>query len=659
VTPLLKVADLGSRARQYTPGRDTLRTDLEEKSGHYLLHRKEWLRVLQGRMAPYTHGVRNLDPGQVKSLIVASEVFDPKNPETLPFSLALLSLDSAGVPRAKRPVGSTGANPAYIRLEGGDFMRFRPYAVVIASLLAAPAFGFFVSGGFLYKAIIGLDPAGFPAGQFLQELGESLLPPGLDVTVSGVVLALGSLLGMAVIAFFLVRASVRARVAETDPDRRRFLTGAASGAGVALGSLVVGAGAAVGRARPWLPVGEQIFGGEVVKTHPEWKEAWKGSRIRNYRRFGRTGFMVSEIVEGAGPLRQEADAIPRLAIERGVNYIDTSPDYSATGSEIAVGRALQSAGRRDQLFLATKWCTPAGHLPAGTPVADYMAAVEGSLSRLGTDYVDLVHVHACDEIPRLMDENMHEAFDRLEEDGKVRFLGFSSHTPNLVEVANTAIDSGRFDVMMLAYHHGIWSKLDDVIARARKEADMGVVAMKTLKGARHHGLEGFREESDAYSQAALKWALSNPNVSCAVISFFELQHVDGRSCASTTSRSSAATARPTVARAWRAARRGCPSTTCCASACTSRTMAGRRKACASTPSCRSTPRRAAAVQRRAWAAVRWESRSPSGRRVPTSCSDSRRKVPYEMARPLSRRHRSMGPCSRPRTRCLPHPEISR
>ena len=191
-----------------------------------------------------------------------------------------------------------------------------------------------------------------------------------------------------------------------------------------------------------------------------------------------------------------------------------------------MGKALENTGRRDQLFIATKWCTPTGHLPAGTPVSDYMAAVEASLSRLGTDYVDLVHVHACDEVPRLMDENVHEAFDRLKKEGKVRFLGFSSHTPRLLEVANAAVDSGRFDVMMLAYHHGIWSQLNEVIARARVEQDMGVVAMKTLKGARHHGLEGFREEADAYSQAALKWVLSNPNVSCAVISFFELQHVD-------------------------------------------------------------------------------------------------------------------------------------
>jgi hypothetical protein len=252
-------------------------------------------------------------------------------------------------------------------------MRFRPCAVVISSLLAALAFGFFVSGGFMYKAFIGLDPTGFPAGPLFQSIGKALMP-GLGVTVAGVVLAAGSLLLLTVIAFFLVRASVRARVAETDPGRRSFL----SGAGAALGSLVVGAGAAAGRFSPWLPVGEQISGGEVVKTHPEWKQAWKGSRIQSYRRFGRTGFMVSEIVEGAGPLREDADAIPRLAIERGINYIDTSPDYSATGSEIAVGRALatvppsRNTWRRwrpaSRAWGPTTWtwctCTPATRSPA-------------------------------------------------------------------------------------------------------------------------------------------------------------------------------------------------------------------------------------------------------------------------------------------------------
>jgi hypothetical protein len=125
-----------------------------------------------------------------------------------------------------------------------------------------------------------------------------------------------------------------------------------------------------------------------------------------------------------------------------------------------------------------------------------------------------------------MDPNVHEAFDLLKRQGKVRFLGFSTHTPNLEQVATTAIESGRFDVMMLAYHHGLWPKLGALIHRARSERDMGVVAMKTLKGAKHHGLVEMRDQADAYSQAALKWALSNPDVSCAVISFFQLQHVD-------------------------------------------------------------------------------------------------------------------------------------
>ena len=177
-----------------------------------------------------------------------------------------------------------------------------------------------------------------------------------------------------------------------------------------------------------------------------------------HRRLGRTGFEVSDIVVGGGRISgPKGEEIVRLALDRGVNYVDTSPDYSANGSEEAVGKAIE--GRRDGVFLATKFCTARGHLGPGTSVADYMGLVESSLKRLRTDYVDLVHVHSCDETERLLDPNMHEAFDRLRESGKARFLGFSSHTPNLVQVANAAIESKRFDVMMLAYHHGIWPQL--------------------------------------------------------------------------------------------------------------------------------------------------------------------------------------------------------
>jgi hypothetical protein len=124
-----------------------------------------------------------------------------------------------------------------------------------------------------------------------------------------------------------------------------------------------------------------------------------------------------------------------------------------------------------------------------------------------------------------MDPNVHEAFDRLKQQGKVRFLGFSSHTPNLEAVAEAAIESGRFDVMMPAYHHGAWPTLGDIIVRANA-ADMGVVAMKTLKGAKHRGLLESREEQDSYTQAAFKWVLANEKVSCLVISFREPANID-------------------------------------------------------------------------------------------------------------------------------------
>lgn len=124
-----------------------------------------------------------------------------------------------------------------------------------------------------------------------------------------------------------------------------------------------------------------------------------------------------------------------------------------------------------------------------------------------------------------MDENVHEAVDRLRKQGKVRFMGVSTHTPNLAEVANAALDSQRFQVMMLAYHHGAWPEQRDIISRAAQQG-VGIVAMKTLKGAKHNGLADFRKESDSYTQAAFKWVLANPSVSNLVISFYNDQNLD-------------------------------------------------------------------------------------------------------------------------------------
>ena len=416
-------------------------------------------------------------------------------------------------------------------------MRRSSRMTALSGLLFSSLLGLFVAGPLLYRSLIGLDPTAFPAGAFLRRVGGSLLSglgvPTLDFPPEGLLLALLVLVTGALLTLISVGIVASAPKAAADTARRRFLRGFGWGSAAALGSFLGSGAAAVARAfygvggdgLSWSRVGSEIFAAPVEKTASHLREEWKGSRVRAYRRLGRTGFQASDIVLGTGGIAGEAgEQVARLALERGVNYLDTSPDYSAAGCEEALGRALR--GRREEVFIATKFCTPQGHLPAGSPVAAYKAAVEGSLRRLATDRVDLVHIHSCDELDRLMDPNVHEAFDRLKAEGKVRFLGVSTHTPNLVRVAQQAIDSERFDVMMLAYHHGIWAPLAGILERAQRDQDMGIVAMKTLKGAKHHGLEGFREQADAYSQAAFKWVLSNPAVSCLVVSFFRLQHVD-------------------------------------------------------------------------------------------------------------------------------------
>ena len=395
----------------------------------------------------------------------------------------------------------------------------RPWVAIAAGV--SLVVGWATSGDLIYHSLIGLDSSFFPAGEWIQ----STLTPDVTNATGGIVVGVGILFALSGVFFLLAR-----RDAPKRPEgRRAFLAGSAAGASAfaaglagALGHTFFGIGK---RGDGWLDIQSQISGNNgVVKTHPTWEDAWKGARVQSYGRLGRTEWPISDTVLGAGRIREGDWKIVTGAFERGVNYIDTAPDYSTEGSELAVGRALREIPR-DEVFLATKFCTPIGHLPAGTSVEKYKAVVEESLTRMGTDYVDLVHIHSCDELDRLMDPNVHEAFDRLKEEGKARFLGVSTHTPRLEPVANEAIDSGRFDVMMLAYHHGIWPHLSSIIDRAADEQDMGIVAMKTLKGARHRNLEDFHD-ANSYAQAALKWVHSNPKVSCAVISFFEMQHLD-------------------------------------------------------------------------------------------------------------------------------------
>ena len=372
--------------------------------------------------------------------------------------------------------------------------------IALFSWLITLGFCYFLLGGYLGHLIEGYDASRL-----------SLLPLGIT--------------GAALLASLILTVQWAKSTSPSKPTpsaRRSFLFGSLGAAG----GILSGVFAALAKNRRWYSVtGQNIFMVKPPYASNQYDSKWNGARIENYRRLGRTDCLVSDISLGTGSSTggRLTPAVAREAIDRGMNYFDTAPDYASSGSEQVLGEAIQ--GVRDQIFLATKFCTPRGHLGPGTSVDDYMKAVDGSLSRLNTDHVDLVHIHSCDTIDRLLDENAHEAFDRLKEQGKVRFLGVSTHTPDLETIASAAIESDRFDVMMLAYHYGAWPEIGNLIDRA-SEKDIGVVAMKTLRGGLHKGLLDIDQSPDSFTQASFKWVLSNPSVSCLVISLWQQAQID-------------------------------------------------------------------------------------------------------------------------------------
>ena len=150
-----------------------------------------------------------------------------------------------------------------------------------------------------------------------------------------------------------------------------------------------------------------------------------------YRTLGRTGIKVSPYALGAMMFGQMANAdhddcvrIIHKALDSGINFIDTADRYSAGESETIVGKALK--GRRENVVLATKFHAPMGTDPNrhGNGRRWIMQAVEDSLQRLQTDYIDLYQVHRPD--PATDIEETLAALTDLIRAGKVRAIGSST-----------------------------------------------------------------------------------------------------------------------------------------------------------------------------------------------------------------------------------------
>ena len=148
-----------------------------------------------------------------------------------------------------------------------------------------------------------------------------------------------------------------------------------------------------------------------------------------YREFGDTGIRVSEIGVGCGQLaggaKGDMDKALLRAVDLGINLFDTADSYGR--SEEILGRVLRGIPR-DQVVFATKFGTVIEPDGRGShqdhSVAHMVEALEGSLRRLRTDYIDIYQVHTP-RPPCLEDEQLWATMDRLVEQGKIRCYGMS------------------------------------------------------------------------------------------------------------------------------------------------------------------------------------------------------------------------------------------
>ncbi len=155
----------------------------------------------------------------------------------------------------------------------------------------------------------------------------------------------------------------------------------------------------------------------------------------NYRKLGKSELQVSELSFGAMSLRgdfPQNKALLFRALDEGINFFDTADLYDQGENEKCIGKAFK--GIRDNVILATKVGNQLKEDGSGwgwNPSKAYIiSAVEQSLKRLQTDYIDLYQLHGG-TIEDPIDETI-EAFEQLKEEGKIRYYGISSIRPNVI-----------------------------------------------------------------------------------------------------------------------------------------------------------------------------------------------------------------------------------
>jgi predicted aldo/keto reductase-like oxidoreductase len=242
--------------------------------------------------------------------------------------------------------------------------------------------------------------------------------------------------------------------------------------------------------------------------------AQQGSAL-SYRTLGKTGLKVTSV--GFGCMITSDQSVVQRAADLGITYFDTARGYQQGNNERMVGAALKS--RRKSVFIATK-----------THTADRQAALDDldtSLKELGTDYIDIWHLHAKASIAEVTDE-LIDAQQTAKKAGKIRFAGVSTHA-NQATLIPALVAKGKTDVIQAAYNYTMAADLTAAIVAARK-AGVGMIAMKIMAGGNSgRGRAGEPPpppKKPGAMLAALKWALNNSSVDCTVPSMTDMDQLD-------------------------------------------------------------------------------------------------------------------------------------
>jgi predicted aldo/keto reductase-like oxidoreductase len=257
--------------------------------------------------------------------------------------------------------------------------------------------------------------------------------------------------------------------------------------------------------------GAGLAGGVIIKStgSPITGSALSGLSVKPkkiiFRTLGNTGLKVPIIslpVE-----RIDNENLVKEGINAGLILFDTAYSYGQGRSEEFLGQVLKPYDR-EKFIISTKINTK----DKENPERDLLEKFKKSLTRLQTDYVDILYLHAVERPEDVLNPVYQKVFQDLKKQGKVRHIGVSTHK-NMAEVIKAAIQSKVWEVVLTAYNFRMENSTEVIQAVAdAAEAGIGIVAMKTMAG----GFQDKERTKKINATAALKWVLSDKNITTSV-----------------------------------------------------------------------------------------------------------------------------------------------